>query len=491
MRISFPWWRKRQAPQDEDASLSLFPSEAGLPPLPRTAGTSGAPTQTSTAVVTETGHASVKVTGSAGGVLTTVTTPEVVTVALVLARRVPVSWVEGVAIVDRAVAQLGGGAIPDSSGVVLKADGTIELRGGRPTLGVEQFARTLHALITSDGAPAPLRLLISKWITPENPRAVAEFAKELGYFARPDSEALIKAVYERCLATPAPAALESKTKTTAAEPQRERDQKPRLVPSWAALAAAVVVAAISGAWIAWASQTGSAGSGRIQDLVVRTQDSLKEAGSNLASTIDGSKTNPPAAAAAKPSSPAPSPAATANKAPRSAAPSGGAAAAATAQPTGPRPNRSDTSLPQGSVAAPSLPLDFSIPPVSSPPVATTTRPSASGTTSGGPIGPFESSLLRGPSQGGRVYTSEDADVQPPQMIYPSLPPVLSTNGDVNQMEVVVSPQGLVERVRLISVARRMTDMMLLSGAKTWRFLPAVRDGQPVRYRITVTWSATP
>jgi hypothetical protein len=45
-------------------------------------------------------------------------------------------------------------------------------------------------------------------------------------------------------------------------------------------------------------------------------------------------------------------------------------------------------------------------------------------------------------------------------------------------------------VRLISAARRMTDMMLLSGAKSWRFAPALLDGQPVRYRITINWSAT-
>jgi len=58
------------------------------------------------------------------------------------------------------------------------------------------------------------------------------------------------------------------------------------------------------------------------------------------------------------------------------------------------------------------------------------------------------------------------------------------------MEVIVGEDGSVERVRLVSAARRMTDMMLLSGAKSWRFAPALRDGQPVRYRITINWSAS-
>ena len=91
----------------------------------------------------------------------------------------------------------------------------------------------------------------------------------------------------------------------------------------------------------------------------------------------------------------------------------------------------------------------------------------------------------------RVYSSADSDVEPPQMLYPSLPPAISNSADVNVMEVFVSERGQVERVRLVSMARRMTDMMLLSGAKTWRFAPASRDGQPVRYRMVVSWSATP
>jgi hypothetical protein len=90
-----------------------------------------------------------------------------------------------------------------------------------------------------------------------------------------------------------------------------------------------------------------------------------------------------------------------------------------------------------------------------------------------------------------VYTTADPDVEPPQMVFPHLPrvPASVTGPDINSMEVVVAEDGSVARVRLLSVARRMTDMMLLSGAKSWVFAPAVRDGQPVRYRITINWSA--
>jgi hypothetical protein len=92
----------------------------------------------------------------------------------------------------------------------------------------------------------------------------------------------------------------------------------------------------------------------------------------------------------------------------------------------------------------------------------------------------------------RIYSSEDPNVQPPQLVEPSLPPALfRSGGATNTMELIVSDQGTVERVRLISQPRRMTDMMLLSGAKLWRFAPASVDGQSVRYRLLMSWMATP
>ena len=63
--------------------------------------------------------------------------------------------------------------------------------------------------------------------------------------------------------------------------------------------------------------------------------------------------------------------------------------------------------------------------------------------------------------------------------------------DMNTMEMVVSEQGRVEQVRLLTPAKRMTDVLLLSGAKTWKFAPAVRDGQPVRYRTMFSWPSIP
>jgi hypothetical protein len=94
-----------------------------------------------------------------------------------------------------------------------------------------------------------------------------------------------------------------------------------------------------------------------------------------------------------------------------------------------------------------------------------------------------------------IYSPEDADVVPPALLAPQLPLPLVTVEDgtpiVNQMEVVVAADGTVERVRLVAGPRRMPDMMLLSGAKTWRFEPASKDGVPVRYRTILSWTVTP
>ena len=62
---------------------------------------------------------------------------------------------------------------------------------------------------------------------------------------------------------------------------------------------------------------------------------------------------------------------------------------------------------------------------------------------------------------------------------------------MNTIELIVSETGTVERVRLVSIPKRMADMMLLSGAKNWEFEPAMKDGQSVRYRLELSWAATP
>ena len=51
--------------------------------------------------------------------------------------------------------------------------------------------------------------------------------------------------------------------------------------------------------------------------------------------------------------------------------------------------------------------------------------------------------------------------------------------------MVVSPAGDVESVKLLTQPTGVGPAMMLSAIKNWRFHPATRDGQPVRYRLRI------
>jgi hypothetical protein len=84
------------------------------------------------------------------------------------------------------------------------------------------------------------------------------------------------------------------------------------------------------------------------------------------------------------------------------------------------------------------------------------------------------------------------EIEPPVLIDPVRLPAavrFAEEGSAGAMEVMVTEGGTVERVRFLAPSGRMTDMMLLSAAKTWIFLPATRDGRPVPYRVVLNWTA--
>jgi hypothetical protein len=86
----------------------------------------------------------------------------------------------------------------------------------------------------------------------------------------------------------------------------------------------------------------------------------------------------------------------------------------------------------------------------------------------------------------RVYSSVDAEVAPPALVRPRLPIAPSPEvraDEIPEVEVVVSPAGEVESVKLLTRPTGVGAAMMLSAVKTWRFHPATRDGEPVRYRL--------
>ena len=90
-----------------------------------------------------------------------------------------------------------------------------------------------------------------------------------------------------------------------------------------------------------------------------------------------------------------------------------------------------------------------------------------------------------------IYSKDDQDVVPARPVSSQMAGGLDvTIADVNTMELVISKFGRVEQVKLSAPAKRMTDMVLLSSAKTWKFTPATKNGQPVRYRTLYSWETT-
>lgn len=392
--------------------------------------------------------------------------------AHIIGRRTPILWFEAVAIVEGLTAALSVVAddpknvvVPDLADVFIAADGTVQVGSTRGShRGVQSLARTLHVLLAGEQVPPPLRLFIAKWIETPEAHTIQEFVQALRYFVRPDGASLVRAVYERFLAMPElpPGAIVPK-------PEIERPKAPqphrRGVPRWllAGAAAVCVVAVAAAAWSL--SNSTEVGKGRVGRLVADGRRLLDTAREELAHRFGiGVNSVPQTGVPTK----LPPPAWTTPPRSRNPRPTT-RAMVAELQPT---------SIPavRGSFDPDHAP--FLIPP---------SEPVTAGPAADLPEGAPESTLA---ALSDVVYTDTDAGVEPPQLVYPHLPRVSYGGRGVNSMEVVVGEDGNVERVRLVSAARRMTDMMLLSGAKSWKFAPALRDGQPVRYRITINWSST-
>lgn len=83
-----------------------------------------------------------------------------------------------------------------------------------------------------------------------------------------------------------------------------------------------------------------------------------------------------------------------------------------------------------------------------------------------------------------IYAAGDAGVTEPVPIHVTLAhadAAGSSNPDVGVLAMVIDAQGAVESVRLISPNNRYRDRWWVSVAKTWRFRPALKDDQPVRF----------
>lgn len=92
-----------------------------------------------------------------------------------------------------------------------------------------------------------------------------------------------------------------------------------------------------------------------------------------------------------------------------------------------------------------------------------------------------------------VYSSEGAGVVAPRLTSLGFVRRLVSGLRVrtSTIELVVSKDGTVERAKIFSTPAHWEDALLLSRAKMLQFVPAYRNGFPVRYRFVMDVDTSP
>jgi TonB family protein len=96
-----------------------------------------------------------------------------------------------------------------------------------------------------------------------------------------------------------------------------------------------------------------------------------------------------------------------------------------------------------------------------------------------------------PPDAARTYTGEDAGVVPP-IVVSRRTPVWTPRNEIEKrrefrglLELMVNEAGDVTSAVLRKSIHSTYDVQLVDMARTWKFRPAMKDGVPVKYRMTI------
>jgi hypothetical protein len=117
-------------------------------------------------------------------------------------------------------------------------------------------------------------------------------------------------------------------------------------------------------------------------------------------------------------------------------------------------------------------------------------------TDGGPVAtpdPIAAASIVAIPEDDNVYSSEGAGVVAPRLTSLGFVRrfVSGLRVRTSTIELVVSKSGAVERAKIFSTPAHWEDALLLSRAKTFQFVPAYRNGFPVRYRFVMDVDTSP
>jgi hypothetical protein len=91
----------------------------------------------------------------------------------------------------------------------------------------------------------------------------------------------------------------------------------------------------------------------------------------------------------------------------------------------------------------------------------------------------------------RIYSAADSDVLPPVAIEQTIPQWVPPAGNLRYqefsgvLEVLIDENGSVASAAMAQRVNVIYDQVLLSATKRWRYRPAQRAGQTVKYRKSI------
>lgn len=398
---------------------------------------------------------------------------EVLTLADVVSRGTPVDWYEGVALAQalcdalQRTADGRASQVPELGLIQIAPEGTLSLlaAGAAGQSPVQGVGRVLLALLPEHLMPVQLRLLALTAVSPTpSYGSLRELSSALEYFERPDRSRLVREVYERCAALPPKASSEPPPlplpTATPTLPRPAPAPPARRARTAAGVAVVVLSLGIAGAAAWWLlgngpAAEGSSGnslvgsvSGAAQRAAQIAGDTARAVGERLGLSAEPA---PVTVEPAAPELPAPTP---------RVRPAGARSLAVRARPA---------------------PAVLQLPPAV---VVPTPSPLIVAAAWAADLEAARKEIDLGVASGTAVYTSDDPDVTPPELVRPRLPqepPAGVRLEDLPRVDLLISETGEVESVRLSSVSPGVGASMMLSAIKNWQFQPATLEGRPVRY----------
>jgi hypothetical protein len=87
-----------------------------------------------------------------------------------------------------------------------------------------------------------------------------------------------------------------------------------------------------------------------------------------------------------------------------------------------------------------------------------------------------------------VYSPSDRGIVPPRELtrqFPATTPIGVPPHRVGTLDMIIDKEGGVEFVKLHTPLNRYHERHIVQAAKAWRYRPAMRNGKPVKFRLTV------